>query len=65
MADIGDDSVSEDQWLYGDSNPDQPAENNESAIDDASRIIDPFINPDAPAEDEPQVNSLSDSFTLD
>lgn len=59
MAEIGDDSVSEDQWLYGDSNPDQQTENDESArtIDDASRIIDPFINPDAPTGGEPQVNS--------
>ncbi|KAG8310929.1 hypothetical protein J6590_054252 [Homalodisca vitripennis] len=53
MADIGDDSVSEDQWLYGDSNPDQPNGNVENS-EDNSKSIDPFINPDGPQGNEPQ-----------
>lgn len=58
MADIGDDSVSEDQWLYGDSNPDQTSINTESGCDNVAQSMgDPFVNPNAliNGESEPEV----------
>lgn len=51
MGDVGDDSASEEQWLYGDSNPDQPNVDNANNLDDGSKNIDP----DGPTDSEPQV----------
>lgn len=62
MAEADDDSASEDQWLYGDSNPDHLNENPENGVEDGSKNIHAFINPDGPPSDEPHV-SLNSSYT--
>lgn len=63
MAEADDDSASEDQWLYGDSNPDHLNENPENGIEDGSKNIHAFINPDGPPSDEPHVSLFNSSFT--
>lgn len=45
---MADDSASEEQWLYGDSNPDKPEEQPEDSCTTPEKDLQQFINPDGP-----------------
>lgn len=54
---MADDAVNEDQWLYGDSNPDQN-EDDANKNGSTEKISDNFLNPVAPNAPEEQVRIL-------
>lgn len=45
---MADDTVNEEQWLYGDSNPDKPEDQPEDSLTEPEKDLQPFINPDGP-----------------
>lgn len=65
---MADDSVNEEQWLYGDSNPDKPEDQPEDSLTTSEKELQQFINPDGPdttnAETTEAPDSTADSTSL-